>query len=192
MHAPIIAAQHLEKIPASAPEQSEAVALRVLLDQKWTREYNEAKQKEADAVKASREKVERNFQGIAHDSFLCTTSTENHPMVSFDDGVFWWKDDGRCAERLQKSRDEDAQSHSYWATTIRVDTDMDSFRLLNEERTCQTFPDDKGRVATVTCDATPHTRHNIPVKFWGGVDRDTASDWKCTREKDEFVCRAID
>jgi hypothetical protein len=28
--------------------------------------------------------------------------------------------------------------------------------------------------------------------FSGSVDRDTVSDWKCRREGDEFVCRAID
>ena len=87
------------------------------------------------------------------------------------------------AERIQKNRNEDAQIHSYWATTVRVDTDMDSFWLPDEERTCQTFPDNKGRVATVTCDATSHATHNIPVKFWGGVDRDTVSNWKAVERK---------
>ncbi len=96
----------------------------------------------------------------------------------------------RQVERQEK-RDEDAQASSYWPTTIRVDTDMDSFWLPDEERTCQTFPDVKGRVGTVTCDSTAHTSHNIPVRFWGGVDRNAVSDWKCRRESDRFVCRAI-
>ena len=82
---------------------------------------------------------------------------------------------------------------SYWPTTLRVDTDMDSFWLNNEERTCQTFPDDKGRVTRVTCSGNAsHQEHNIPVKFWGGVDRNTVSDWKCRKEGGNFVCRAID
>jgi TPR repeat protein len=99
--------------------------------------------------------------------------------------------------RQQQQRDEDAWIYSYWPTTIRVDTDMDSFWLSDEERTCWTYPNDKGRVAFVACSASgSHRDHNIPVKFWGDVDRNTVSDWKCRREKsilsDEFVCRAID
>ncbi len=69
---------------------------------------------------------------------------------------------------------------------------MDSFWLNNEERTCQTFPDGKGRVQRVSCGSTSHQDHSIPVKFWGGLDRNTVSDWKCRREGDEFVCRALD
>jgi hypothetical protein len=34
--------------------------------------------------------------------------------------------------------------------------------------------------------------NNIPVTFWGEVDRNTVSDWKCRRENDRFVCRATD
>jgi hypothetical protein len=74
---------------------------------------------------------------------------------------------------------------------------MDSFWLPDEERTCQSYPNEKGKVETITCSATSSSHpHNIPVKFWGGVDRNTVSSWKCRREKnllsDEFVCRAID
>jgi len=138
------------------------------------------------------EKAQRNFQSQAHDGFQCANSTENQPIVSFDGGKYWWKDDRRCIERLQKKRDEDAQISSYWPTTMRVNTDMDSFWLPSEERTCQTFPDEKGTVAIVICGSTAHANHNIPVKFWGGVDRNTVSDWKCRRETEEFVCRAID
>ena len=143
-------------------------------------------------AKASSDKANANFNGTASDSFQCANSTENQPIVSFDGGNSWWKDDGRCTARLQRKRDDDAQVFSYWSTTIRVNTDMDSFWLPDEERTCQTLPDEKGRVATVTCDATAHANHNIPVKFWGGVDRDTVSNWKCRREGNTFVCRAID
>jgi hypothetical protein len=92
----------------------------------------------------------------------------------------------------QAKPNEDSSLDSYWPTTIRVDTDMDSFWLLNEERVCQTYIDDKGKVSVVSCNATgSHRDHNIPVKFWGSVDRNTVSSWKCRRESDEFVCRAI-
>jgi hypothetical protein len=92
---------------------------------------------------------------------------------------------------------EGSEIRSYWPTTIRVDTDMDSFWLPDEERTCQTYPNDKGRIAVVACNRSgSHRDHNIPVKFWGDPDRDIVSDWKCRREKsifsDTFVCRAID
>jgi len=166
----------------------------------------------------SRKQMFRNVAGEAHEDFTCGTSSENAPIMSFDHGHYWWPDDGRCAaeqegttrgklraqqvqqqleeqtrQEEQRKIDEDAELYSYWPTTIRVDTDMDSFWLPNEERTCQTNPDDKGRVAIVACSAnTSHRDHNIPVKFWGGVDRNRISDWKCRRESDEFVCRAID
>jgi hypothetical protein len=96
----------------------------------------------------------------------------------------------------QERRDKDAQLYSYWSTTVRVDANMDSFWLPGEERVCQSYPDNKGRLALITCPASEsHGSHNIPVKFWGGVDRGVVSDWKCRREKnlldDEFVCRAI-
>lgn len=147
------------------------------------------------AKQESREQMQRNLQGEAHDSFLCANSKEKQPIVSFDNGSFWWEDDGRCANRMQKERDVDAQIYSYWSTTIRVNTDMDSFWLPDEERTCKTLPDERGRVASVTCDATAHGGHNIPVEFWGGVDRNTVSDWRCRREmdslQDKFVCRAL-
>lgn len=159
----------------------------------------------------SREQMLRNILGQAHDAFTCGTSTDGLPIISFDYGHYWWTDDGRCAKsqekerqqraekerqeqiQAQRKRDQDAEISSYWPTTLRVDTDMDSFWLPNEERTCQTYPDTKGRVAVVACNSTgSHHDHNIPVKFWGGVDRDTVSNWKCRRESDEFVCRAID
>ena len=98
---------------------------------------------------------------------------------------------------IQAKRDEEARTNSYWSsywsTTLRVNTDMDSFWLNGEERTCQTYPDAEGRIGAVACNNTgSHRDRNIPVKFWGGVDRNTVSDWKCRREGDEFVCRAID
>jgi hypothetical protein len=161
----------------------------------------------------SLEQMERNVAGTAHEPYRCATSTVGAQIFSFDNGHYWWVDDGRCAaeeakeqaaaeqrrieqqeahERQQRQRDDDAQASSYWPTTLRVDTDMDSFWLNNEERTCRTFPDDKGRVARVNCsENVSHQYHSIPVKFWGGVDRDTVSNWKCRREGDEFVCGAI-
>lgn len=93
----------------------------------------------------------------------------------------------------QPPRREATWIDDYWSTTLRVDTDMDSFWLKDEERTCQTYPDEKGRVAVVACNPTgSHRDRNIPVKFWGGVDRGVFSSWKCRREGDDFVCRAID
>jgi hypothetical protein len=93
----------------------------------------------------------------------------------------------------QRSRDEAAKISSYLPTNLRVDTDIDAFWLKDEERICQTYPNQDGRVAVVAC--TPngsHRNHNIPITFWGGVDRNAITDWKCRREDDNFVCRAID
>jgi hypothetical protein len=96
-------------------------------------------------------------------------------------------------QREQKKRDEDAEVWSYWPTTLRVDTDMDSFWLKNEERTCETYPNVAGKIAIVACNSTgSHQNHNIPVKFWGGVNRNIVSRWRCRRESDDFVCKAID
>ena len=93
----------------------------------------------------------------------------------------------------QEARDEEARVYSYWPSTLRVDADMDSFWLNHEERICQTHPDEHGRIGVVSCDPTrDHQEHNIPVRFWGGVERNIVSDWKCRREGDDFVCRAID
>ena len=95
-------------------------------------------------------------------------------------------------ENAKTQRDSVAKLSSYWPTTVRVDTDMDSFWLQGEERTCQTYPDGNGRVSVVACnDSGSHRNHNIPVKFWGGVDRNTVSSWRCRREGDDFVCRAL-
>jgi len=106
------------------------------------------------------------MQGTAKGSFTCSTSAENKPMISFDNGRSWWSDDGRCTATEQRKRDDDAQLSSYWPTNIRVDTDMDSFWLQHEERSCQTYPDAKARVAVVACNTSgSHRDHNIPVKF---------------------------
>jgi len=190
---PSEAAYQLSKIPESAQEYGEAAKLWVAISPQLAGNTVTASQtKTYDGSERAADQAQRNFQGLVHDSFSCAESTENQPIVSFDGGNSWWKDDGRCADRLQKHRDEEAQASSYWSTTVRVDTDMDSFWLPDEERNCRTFPDDKGTVATVLCDATAHANHNIPVKFWGGVHRNTVSDWRCRREGDTFVCRATD
>ena len=132
-------------------------------------------------------------QGPTQATYKCATSTKGQTIISLNNGATWQQDDGRC----QKRRDEDAGLNSYWPTTLRVDTNMDSFWLPGEERTCQSYPDDSGGVSLVTCPASEsHATHNIPVKFWGGVNRGIVSDWKCRREKDllddQFVCRAVD
>jgi hypothetical protein len=222
---------HLNRIPHDSVEygdarslmevirlQQEAAAARQRENAARQRE-NQARQ-EAERVRLANqtweesfEQMKRNVAGTAHDPYRCATSTVDTQIFSFDNGHYWWADDGRCAadeakkqaateqrrieqqeahQRQQRQRNEDAQVSSYWPTTLRVDTDMDSFWLNNEERTCQTFPDDKGRVTRVNCsENASHQYHSIPVKFWGGVDRDTVSNWKCRREGDEFVCRAI-
>ena len=187
------ASQHLERIPASAPEYREASKLLASIRQRKQAQREEATRLANQSQQQSREQMLKNVQGVAHDSFKCGTSEGNERIMSFDNGHYWWSDDGRCAKIEQKGRDEDAKLSSYWPATVRVDTDMDSFWLPKEERTCQTYPGDEGRVAVVACNGEgSHRDHNIPVKFWGGVDRNTVSDWKCRREGEEFVCRAID
>lgn len=184
-------------------------------------------QQQALEGKRAWEQALRNFHGEASDPFQCSISAGNQPIVTFDNGLHWWTDEddlcatetqtrrdeitrlreaqeaaaeeqeAKAAADLQEQRDANAKLSSYWPTTLRVDTDMDSSWLPSEERTCQTYPDDKGKIAVVACNATgSHRNHNIPVEFWGGVDRNTISDWRCRREKnlldDKFVCRAID
>jgi hypothetical protein len=92
----------------------------------------------------------------------------------------------------QEQRDENASLDSYWPTTLRVVTNMNSFWLDQEERMCWSVPNGEGKVAIVTCGDSKESIHNIPVKFWGGVDRGVASHWKCRREGNRFVCRAVD
>jgi hypothetical protein len=222
---PPTATPHLNKIPSDAPEYGKAhkltEAIRIQQEATAERQRQNLAKQEAERLRLANqtqpdsfEQMERNVAGTAHEPYRCATSTVGTQIVSFDNGHYWWNDDGRCAreelrkqaaaqqrqieqraaqELQQKQRNEDAGVYSYWPTTLRVDTDMDSFWLNNEERNCTTAPDDKGRVARVNCSANgSHQDHSIPVKFWGGVDRDTVSDWKCRREGDEFVCRAID
>lgn len=186
----------ISKIPTSAPEYAEASGLLISIERQAKSQSADAVSGEDGAKQRSYDQMQRNFQGQANDNFVCTTSTESTPIVSFDGGTYWWKDDGRCAAKQQAKKDEDAQIYSYWSTVVRVNSDMDSSWLADEERTCKTYPDEKGKVATVSCNATSPTDHNIPVTFWGGVNRNTISDWKCRREKDflddRFVCRAVD
>lgn len=199
------AARHLEKIRSVAPEYGRAQDLLLVIH------GQEAALAERQRLAALQESKEQAATAAANPStpsgdFICsrghpTTCSKvedegpcaSRPIISFNNGVTWTWDDGRCAAKEQKQRDSDAELSSYWSTTLRVDTDMDSFWLNNEERTCQTHPDDKGRVAVVACNASgSHRDHNIPVKFWGGVDRNTVSEWKCRREGGDFVCRALD
>jgi hypothetical protein len=181
---------NLRAVPSAAAEYPEASNLLAQVNRQIADD-------EENRVRAGREQMTRNFNGAASDPFQCDQSAQgNQDIVSFDDGKTWWKDDGRCAAQLQKKRDEDAALSSYWSKNIRVDTDMNSSWLPDEERVCQTYPDPKGKVSTVRCSTGEGANHNIPVDFWGGVNRNTVSNWKCRREKslldDRFVCRAID
>jgi hypothetical protein len=84
---------------------------------------------------------------------------------------------------------------SYWPTTVRVQTNMDSLWLDQEEKTCVSYPDNEGKIAVVHCgssDSSKSDSHNIPVTFWGSIDRGKSSDWKCQKESEKFVCRATD
>jgi len=223
---PEAAIGELNQIPASTPEYKEAARLLPILhahakeEAEAEREASAAANAKAEADKLrlanqtqdeSLAQLIRNIGGEAHDPFICRNGVNNLHDVSFDNGHYWWIDDGRCAKQEenkqrireqaemekhqheQRRRDQEAELSSYWPTTLRVDTDMDSFWLNKEERTCQTLPDEKGRVSAVNCNSSEsHKNHNIPVRFWGGVDRNAVSNWKCTREGDDFVCRAID
>jgi|SRR5450432_631471 hypothetical protein len=153
------ATPHLNKIPHDAPEYGDSYKLLevIRLQQEAAAErqrQNLAKQ-EAERLRLanqtqqeSYDQMERNVGGTSREPYRCATSTAGMQIFSFDNGHYWWADDGRCAaeelkrqaiaeqrqngqraaqERQQKQRDEDAQSSSYWPTTLRVETDMDSF-----------------------------------------------------------------
>jgi len=107
------ATKNLRAVPSTATESQEASSLLAQV----------SRQIEDDA----REQMIKNFNGAARDPFRCDHSPiGNYDIVSFDDGRTWWKGDGRCAAQLHKKRDEDAGLSSYWSTTVRVDTDMNS------------------------------------------------------------------
>ena len=191
------AVRHLEKIPSTSPEYSEAQQLLTTIHQQEQRERQEQAKGEAVQTSESATGESGNFICSTGHSTLCGNSWSGDcaasPIISYNNGQTWVQDDGSCAAKEQKKCDQDAEIYSYLPTKLRVDTDMDSFWLNNEERTCQTYPDGKGRVAVVACNASgSHRDHNIPVTFWGGVDRNIVSDWKCRREGDDFVCRALD
>ena len=85
----------------------------------------------------------------------------------------------------------------YWPTTIRVDTDMDSSWLQDEERTCQAYPDGEGNISVVACNPSgSHRDHNIPVTFWGDPDTYIVNKCRCRKENsilgNEFACRATE
>ena len=194
---PSEAKRQLTAIPSGTKEYLPMTVLLTAIDR-------QEEQQAADRAKSSTETRDREFaryqanvSGSAHDPFTCSISTDKKPIMSFDREVNWWYDDGRCQLQQQKIRDSTAEVSSYWSTTFRVNTDMDSSWLPDEERVCQTYPDEKGKVSIVACNPTDsHRDHNIPVKFWGGTERNTVSRWKCRREKnlldDNFVCRALD
>lgn len=170
---PSEASRHLEKIPVGAPEYDDATKLREVIRRTVNHNQEVVAQEAAELARLSSQ-VDRRLARAAAEQ-----SREQEELAS--------------RQRQQSQRDDDAQFYSYWPTTLRVNTDMDAFWLPNEERTCQTYPNDKGRVAAVSCTASgSHRDHNIPVKFWGGVDRNIVSDWKCQRNGDTFVCKAVD
>jgi len=196
------ASRHLEKIASNAGEYAEASKLLTVIRNQEER----IRAHERQALEKARSPLE---QARSQTSFTCSSGYPKsctkpddadctlRPIISLDNGATWVRDDGRCAAREQKKRDDDAEVYSYWPTTLRVDTDIDSSWLNDEERTCQTYPDKKGRVSVVACNASDSRKdHNIPVRFWGGVDRNTVSDWICRKEvfllNQTFVCRAID
>ena len=118
-------------------------------------------------------------------------------FMSLDNGKSWVDDDGSCVKAEQKERDADAKMYSYWPTTVRVEADINQSWLNHEERVCTSYPSAEGRVDRVICNPdaynTGHNRlHDIPITFWGGVDRGHRSNWRCRREGDDFVCWAID
>ena len=152
------ALRHLAKIPTTASEYGEASKIAFSIQQQKQRNSEEAKQKAAESEEQSREQMLRNVQGVIHDNFSCRVLADNelislppgHALeepsiavaMSFDGGQHWWADDGRCAalpaevqaakqKAEQDQRDADAKLYSYWSTTVRVDTDMDSFSGLS-------------------------------------------------------------
>lgn len=57
------------------------------------------------------EQIQRNVAGTAHDPYRCATSTVDTQIFSFDNGHYWWADDGHCAaeelkKQAQKSNDK--------------------------------------------------------------------------------------
>jgi Tfp pilus assembly protein PilV len=64
--------------------------------------------------KASSQKAHDNFNGIAHDPFICSLlyQAPTDPVVSFDNGETWWNDDGRCAPRLATQIEEARKKQS--------------------------------------------------------------------------------
>lgn len=192
------AAKHLYAIPASASERKDALDLLTIIKRKELSKESEPANSDQNESASTSQNSERNFTCSRGYPKSCAKGEDDgpcafRPIMSFNNGTSWEWDDGRCAAKEQKQRDEAAEMDSYWPTTLRVDTDMDSFWLNNEERTCQTYPDNKGHVAVVACNASgSHRDHNIPVRFWGGVDRNVVSNWKCRREGEDFVCRALD
>ena len=174
------ATRHLAAISSDAPEFNRASELSRFLQQQTATE---------DASIA-----DHNFQGLNNDPFICSQSATHQELVSFNRGRNWWIDTvGKCAQREQRRRDTEAENRSYIPTKLRVETDIDSTWMQHEERICTTSPNDEGRVASVHCSVSEGVLvRTLPIVFWGGVDRNTVSQWKCEREDDNFTCKAID
>jgi hypothetical protein len=89
--------------------------------------------------------------------------------------------------------------------TATVDLYMDGQWLENESRVCTGIESIKTeskalettalRCPVTATSATPHT---LSVKFWGRLSRPDAihahrfPTWRCTRNGDDFTCKAID
>ena len=79
--------------------------------------------------------------------------------------------------------------------------------LVGEHRDCLGFHNapqpNWGLIKTLDCPASfdAEETHNVTVKFWGKIVRPYSNqndpsgamhNWRCTRESDGFVCKALD
>jgi hypothetical protein len=110
---PYTATPHLNKIPRDAAEYNEAQKLLGVIQSQAQiaaeRERQTMAAREAERTRLenqtqqeSLEQMQRNIAGTVHDSYKCATSTVGTAIVSFDNGHYWWSDDGRCAAEDQK------------------------------------------------------------------------------------------
>ena len=95
----------------------------------------------------------------------------------------------------------------YIPHTAAVDFSMKPNWLVGKNRDCLGFhnaPDpNRGLIVTVDCPPSfdEQETHNVTVKFWGKTVRPYSNQndpsgamhkWRCTRESDGFVCKALD
>ena len=102
-----------------------------------------------------------------------------------------------------------ANDSGYIPHTRTVDLYMRGEWLQSENKTCVGFPkwstlNDEVKLASLNCvpDSLEGLQpHNIPVHFWGRIDRPGMKQgtlkvgreftWRCTRKSDDFTCYAI-